>query len=180
VVGGRRRAAAYPGAVEIRAAREEDLPAVAAIYAHYVEHTAITFDLEAPTVDAWRDRLRLAGEAGHPWFVACSADDAVVAYATTSAFRPKPAYRSTVETTIYVQPEHVGHGVGRPLYDALLREAASRSFHRAVAGMTLPNAGSLALHEAVGFSRVGVFEQVGHKLGRWHDVAWFQRPLTRH
>jgi phosphinothricin acetyltransferase len=161
---------------QIRAAREGDLESIAAIYAHYVEHTAATFDLEPGSIESWRARWEAAREDDRPWLVS-EADGAVCGYVSTSEFRPKPAYGSTLETTIYLRPDQVGHGLGRPLYEAALRAAAQRGFHLAVAGITLPNAGSVALHEALGFTRVGVFEEVGHKLGAWHDVGWWQLRL---
>lgn len=162
----------------IRPARESDLEAIAAIYAHYVEHTAITFDLERPTTGDWRAKWAAGRQAGHPWLVT-EPDGELAGYATTGPFRPKHAYRPTVETTIYLAPAAVGCGLGRPLYAALLRAAGEASFHRAIAGVTLPNPTSVALHEALGFTPVGVMEQVGHKLGAWHDVGWWQRPLLR-
>lgn len=162
-------------ASRIRPVTEADLGAIASIYAYYVEHTFVTFDLEVPAVEDWETGWRAARGDGHPWLVT-ELEGSVVGYVKTSAFRPKPAYRSTIETTIYLDRQTVGRGFGRPLYEAALLEA-SRSFHVAVAGIALPNPGSVALHEALGFERVGVFAQVGHKLGAWRDVEWWQRLL---
>jgi phosphinothricin acetyltransferase len=159
----------------IRAARDDDLASIASIYAHYVEHTYITFELEAPSVQTWAQEWRAARAAGYPWLVA-QAGDRVVGYATCSAFNRKPAYRSTVATTIYLGEARVGRGLGRGLYAALL-ERAAESFHLAAAGIALPNPRSVALHERLGFARVGVFEEVGHKLGGWRDVGWWQLRL---
>ncbi len=100
----------------------------------------------------------------------------LLGYASTSKFGEKPAYRSTIEMTIYLREDARGRGIGRPLYELALREAA-RSFHLAVAGITLPNEASVALHEQLGFTRIGVFEEVGHKLGHWRDVGWWQLRL---
>lgn len=161
----------------VRPASEEDLPRIAAIYSHWVEHTAVTFDLVAPSVAEWGERFAGAREGRYPWLVADAGGD-VAGYATTAAFRSKPAYRSTVETTIYLEPTRVRHGLGRELYAALLDEAAARGFHLAAAGITLPNAASVGLHEALGFTSVGVFTEVGHKLGAWRDVGWWQRRLA--
>ncbi len=107
------------------------------------------------------------------------ADDAgtVVGYATASSFRPKPAYAPTIETTIYLAPGHGGRGTGTALYGALLTACAAAGFHRAVAGVTLPNPPSAALHERLGFTPVGVFSEVGRKHGAWHDVGWWQLRL---
>jgi L-amino acid N-acyltransferase YncA len=159
----------------LREARADDLEAIAAIYAHYVENTYITFELEPPSVPEWRSRWEAGQAAGRPWAVAES-DGELVAYAYASEFNRRPAYRSTVETTIYVRDDQCGRGIGRPLYEHLLGEAAG-SFHLAVAGIALPNEASVALHEKLGFTRVGVFEEVGRKLGAWRDVGWWQRRL---
>ena len=160
----------------IRPATEEDLASIGAIYAHYVEHSVATFDMEPLAPEVWRGRWEAAREAGHPWRVA-ELGDAIAGYATASTFRPKAAYRSTVETTVYLRPDTVGRGLGRPLYGNLLAAAAAGPFHLAVAGITLPNPGSAALHDALGFTRVGTFTEIGHKHGAWRDVGWWQLPL---
>jgi len=158
-----------------RVACEADLGAIGRIYAHYVEHTYATFDLEPPDLATWRARWAAAQRQRQPWLVAEVADR-VVGYATTSSHRPKPAYDTTVESTVYLDPGAAGRGVGRALYATALREAAGR-FHVAVAGIALPNPASVALHEALGFTAVGVFEEVGRKFGAWHDVGWWQLRL---
>jgi phosphinothricin acetyltransferase len=104
-------------------------------------------------------------------------DGEVVGYAYAAPFRAKPAYARTVETTIYLRSGHGGRGLGRALYEPLLSELAARDFHLVVAGMTLPNAASQALHRALGFRPVGTFAQVGFKHGAWWDVEFLQRPL---
>jgi phosphinothricin acetyltransferase len=100
-----------------------------------------------------------------------------VGYAGTTRFRPKPAYDTTVETSIYCAPEAVGKGIGSRLYSALFDAIAGEDIHRIVAGYTLPNPGSAALHARFGFKLVGVFQENGRKFGRYWDVAWSQRPL---
>jgi phosphinothricin acetyltransferase len=162
--------------VQLRAADPGDLAAIAAIYAHYVENTVITFDLEPPPAAAWRAKWDAAQSAGYPWFVAESDGGELLGYVSASEFRARLAYRSTIETTIYLREDARGRGIGRPLYELALREAA-RSFHLAVAGITLPNDASVALHERLGFTHVGVFEEVGHKLGQWRDVGYWQLRL---
>jgi L-amino acid N-acyltransferase YncA len=163
-------------AAEVRPATDADLEEIARIYAHYVERTPATFDVDAPSLDEWGRRWDTAQEANRPWYVS-EAADGVAGFVVMSGFRPKGAYRATVETTIYLDPEAVGHGLGRPLYAEALDEAARRGFHVAVAGITLPNRGSVDLHESLGFTKVGVFEEVGHKHGDWRDVSWWQRRL---
>jgi phosphinothricin acetyltransferase len=165
-------------ALSIRAVGDGDLAAISSIYAHYVEHTYVTFELAVPSLAAWAEKLAAARTAGHPWLVAESGEgDGAVGYATCSTFNRKPAYRSTVETTVYLRESVVGRGIGRTLYAALMREA-SASFHLAVAGIALPNPRSVALHERLGFTPVGVFGEVGHKLGAWRDVGWWQLRLV--
>jgi phosphinothricin acetyltransferase len=92
-------------------------------------------------------------------------------------FRVKPAYDTTVETTVYASPEAVGKGIGRRLYEALFAAIADENIHRIVGGYTLPNPGSAKLHEQLGFTNVGVFSQVGYKFGKYWDVQWTERPL---
>jgi len=162
----------------IRAVEQGDVAAIAEIYDHYVRRTTATFDLEAPSVAEWQRRRRSAVHLGQPWMVA-EEDGVVLGFASLSSFRPKAAYHSTVETTIYLAAGHVGRGLGRPLYEAALREAASRGFHLAVAGITLPNRRSVLLHEALGFVSVGVFEEVGYKHDAWRNVGWWQLHLER-
>lgn len=157
----------------IRPATPEDLPAIASIYAHYVEHTVITFDFEAPSVEQWAERLRAAR---HPWLVDAT-EEGVVGYAYAAPFRAKPAYARTVETTVYLDHRRTGQGLGRALYEALLARLSALDLHLAVAGMTLPNPASQRLHRSLGFEPVGTFAQVGHKHGAWHDVEFLQRRL---
>lgn len=157
----------------IRLAEAADLAAVAAIYAHYVEHTVITFDFESPTPEQWSERLRAAR---HPWLVSDD-EDGLSGYAYAAPFRAKPAYARTVETTIYLDHRRTGAGLGRALYGALLAELTARELHLAVAGMTLPNPASQRLHRSLGFKPVGTFAQVGFKHAAWHDVEFLQRRL---
>ena len=163
--------------IRIRPAAGSDLPRLTEIYNHYVVHTPVTFDLEPYTVErraAWleqfaptgRHRLLVAEEAG-----------VVHGYAGTMRFRFKPAYDPTVETTVYCSPEAIGKGIGSRLYAALFEALADEDIHRVVAGYTMPNPASAALHERFGFRPVGVYSEVGRKFGRYWDVAWGERPL---
>jgi phosphinothricin acetyltransferase len=104
-------------------------------------------------------------------------DGVVIGYATSTPFRPKPAYLHTRESTVYVAPGNQGRGTGRALYDDLLRRLVDDGVHLVVAAVALPNAGSLALHRACGFEEVGTMRQVGRKFDRWIDVTWLQRVL---
>ena len=160
----------------IRHGEREDVPAVTALYNHYVRSSVATFDLVAHDPE----------ERARTWFAAYSTtgphrllvaevDGTVVGYATSGRFRQKAAYDRTVETTVYLHPGHTGRGHGRRLYDALLAGLDEEGVHLCVAAIALPNPGSVALHERLGFRPVGVLSEVGHKLGRWVDVQWWQR-----
>ena len=100
-----------------------------------------------------------------------------VGYASSSVFRPKAAYETSVETSVYVDPGWTGRGVGSRLYERLFAALEQEDVHRAYAGITLPNSGSVALHERFGFTLVGVFTHAGRKFGRYWDVAWYEKHL---
>jgi phosphinothricin acetyltransferase len=147
-----------------------------AIYNHYVVHTAITFDVAPFAPDerrAWFDAHLPTGR--HRLLVAEDEGQAV-GYASTSRWRPKPAYDTTVESSVYVHPDFVGRGIGRQLYTALFDAIGGEDVRAIVAGVALPNDASVGLHERCGFVPVGVFREVGRKFDRLWDVAWFQRP----
>lgn len=160
----------------IRAAETGDLAEIARIYAWYVEHSSATFALVAPTAREWATSFKLAGERNFPWLVSVEHDN-VIGYATAGSFFPRRAYDSTVVSSIYLDHEQLGRGLGRPLYGAAVAALRSSPYHLAVAGITLPNDASVALHEALGFSPVGTFREVGFKLDKWRDVGWWQLPL---
>jgi phosphinothricin acetyltransferase len=161
--------------VAVRAATLNDLPALTDIYNHYIHHTPITFDLqpyEPHQRRGWFDEH--AGSGRHRLLVA-EEDGQLLGYATSSRWRPKAAYDTTVESSVYCRTGATGRGVGTQLYTALFAALAEQDVHRIVAGMTLPNPASRALHERFGFTRVGEFAEVGRKFGRYWDVSWFQR-----
>jgi phosphinothricin acetyltransferase len=162
----------------IRPAVLADLRALTDIYNHYVVHTAVTFDVRPFLPDErrpWFDDHLVNGR--HRLMVAIDSDDRVSGYASTSRWRHKPAYDTTVEASVYCRPDVVGRGCGSALYAALFDSIASEDVHRVVAGVVLPNPASLTLHERFGFRPVGVFPGVGRKFDRFWDVAWFERPL---
>jgi phosphinothricin acetyltransferase len=162
----------------VRPAVPDDLPALTAIYNHYIVHTTITFDLHPYEPDArrgWFDDHAATGR--HRLLVAAAGDGVPVGYATSSRWRPKAAYDTTVESSVYCHPDAVGRGIGTQLYTALFAALAAEDVHRVVAGIAQPNAASVALHQRFGFRQVGVFESVGFKFGRYWDVAWFQRSM---
>ena len=166
------------GRLRIRAATGEDCAAIAAIYAPYVEDSIISFETEAPDAAAMRERIE-AGGALYPWLAAEDEAGALVGYAYASAFRPRPAYRYTVETTVYVRQGLHGRGIGGALYRPLLAMLEAQGFTRAFGAITLPNPASVALHERLSFARAGTYEKVGWKQGGWWDVGLWQRPLAQ-
>ena len=162
----------------IRAAVAADLDALTRIYNHYVVETAITFDTEPYEAIARRPWLEQFAETGpHRLVVAADSADRVIGYAGSHRFRPKAAYDTTVEVTVYLAPEVQQKGLGTRLYQALFRRLEGQDLHRAVAGVTLPNPASLALHARFGFTDCGVQSEVGRKLGRYWDVQWLEKQL---
>lgn len=162
----------------IRAAGAEDMSAVAAIFAGYVDGTVTTFELEAPTVPAWVRRLNELRSEGWPFLVA-ELDGRVVGYAYAAPWRNKPAYRFTVEDSVYVAPEQTGRGAGRRLLGQLMVDAAAAGAHQMIA--IIADSGdpaSIALHRSAGFAQVGLLRNVGHKHGRWLDVVLMQAALA--
>jgi phosphinothricin acetyltransferase len=160
----------------IRPATLSDLPALTAIYNHYIAHTTITFDLRPFEPDdrrAWFDDHSSTGR--HRLLVAEEEGSGVLGYATTSRWRPKAAYDTTVESSVYCRPDAVGRGIGGALYSALFEAIGEEDVHRIVAGISQPNPASVALHLRFGFRQVGTFSSVGRKFGRYWDVAWFER-----
>lgn len=165
-----------PG-IQIRLAVRDDLPRLTEIYNHYVIHTPITFDVKPWTVDERMAWLKQFDTVGRYRLLVAEKDSIVVGYAGTTRFRPKAAYDTTVETTIYRAPQLVGEGIGKSLYAALFAALAEEDIHRIVAGYVLPNPASAALHARFGFKAIGVFTESGYKLGRFWDVCWMERPL---
>jgi phosphinothricin acetyltransferase len=161
----------------IRDAVVGDLPALTAIYNHYVVHTPITFDIEPFTVEQRAEWFKLHSETGRYRLLVAEEAGTVVGYAGTGPFRAKRAYETTVETTIYCAPHATGRGIGTLLYGALFEALKGEDVHRALGGVTLPNAASVALHTRFGFVEVARFNENGRKLGRYWDVAWFEKRL---
>jgi L-amino acid N-acyltransferase YncA len=162
----------------IRLAAESDAAAMLAIYAPVVRETAISFELTPPDEIEFRSRIAAVMRLA-PWLV-LEDGHALCGYAYASVFRPRPAYRFTMETTVYVDAAHRGRGVGRALYSALLDGLRLQGFRRVVGGITLPNPASVALHESAGFRHVGVFAKCGFKFGSWHDVGFWDLELAPH
>ena len=159
----------------VRPASAQDAAACAAIYAPYVRDTAITFETEPPSQAEMGRRISACSQS-YAWLVLEDAGR-VAGYAYGGRFAERPAYRWAREVSIYLQQGRRPTGAGRALYEALFATLAERGYRMAVAGMTLPNEASVALHRAMGFQEVGTYRRIGFKHGAWHDVAWCQRPL---
>ena len=164
-------------ALIIRAATRADVPRLTEIYNYYVIHTPVTFDLEPYTVERRMEWFAQFDTKGMHRLLVAEGNGLVLGYAGSMRFRPKPAYDTTVETTIYTAKEVVGKGIGRKLYSVLFEALLPEDVHRIVGGFTLPNEGSRKLHEYFGFKPVGTFSEVGYKFGKYWDVAWMERPL---
>lgn len=163
--------------IQIRPALKADLPQINEIYNHYVRDTPITFDLVEMTMERRRAWFQQFGDERHRLLVA-ERRGRVAGYAGTFAFRARAAYDTTVETTIYCTPEETGRGIGTRLYQALFDAIADEDLHVAVAGATMPNDASDALHRRFEFELVGVMHDVGRKFDRYWDVAWYQKRLS--
>lgn len=164
----------------IRPATLDDLEALTEIYNHYIVHSAITFDVYPFTTADRRTWFDDHSESG-PHRLLVATDDRLrcVGYASSSRWRPKAAYNTTVEASVYCASDACGRGLGTALYSALFTALEGEDVHTIVAGVTLPNAASVSLHENFGFQRVGVFHAVGRKFETFWDVAWFERRLGR-
>lgn len=160
----------------IRAATADDAAAIASIYAPYVTGTVVSFETTAPDADEIARRIEEAG-GQYPWFVACEEDGTVLGYAYAAAFRTRPAYRFTVETTVYIADGAHRRGIGTLLYKTLLPVLEAQGYAQAIAAITLPNEGSVRLHERLGFHQVGTYEKVGFKFREWRSVGLWQRAL---
>lgn len=164
--------------VVVRPAIRADLPRLTEIYNYYVTNTPITFDLEPFTVEARTPWFEEHSESGrYRLFVAAEEGGRAIGYASSSRFRVKRAYDTTVESSIYCAPEAQGRGIGTRLYTALFEALASEDINRIVAGVTIPNDASIAIHRHFGFRVVGTFTENGRKFGRFWDVRWLERPL---
>jgi L-amino acid N-acyltransferase YncA len=160
---------------DIRPASTADLSGAGSIYDEQVRTGISTFDLEPPPLAYWEHHLS-STEPGDHFLVADDAGE-VVGFAYSSAYRPRPGYRLTRETSVYLSERARGHGLGRRMYGDLLDRVAADGIHVALALVALPNPASIALHEACGFEHLGTMREVGRKFDRWLDTAWFQKVL---
>ena len=163
--------------VHIRPAERRDLPRLTEIYNYYIINTPVTFDVEPYTIERREPWFAQFGATGRHRLLVAESAEGVVGYAGTTRFRPKAAYETTVETTIYCAPEAAGKGIGRLLYSALFEALRGEDIHRFVAGYALPNAATAAIHARFGFKVVGVFSENGRKFGKYWDVCWVERAV---
>lgn len=164
--------------VELRVGRPGDLEGIFEVYNHYVHRSPATFEVDPVRRADRREWFREHSSSGrHRLWVATNLGDRVLGWATSSPFRPRAAYATTVETSVYCRPGFAGRGIGTRLYDALFASIQGEDIERAVAAVTLPNPASVRLHRRFGFRPVGTFHRVGRKFGRYWDVLWLERPL---
>ncbi len=154
---------------------QRDAEAIAAIYAPNVTDSAISFEMEPPDAAEFRGRIA-AVTATHPWLV-CERDDEVVGYVYASTHNARAAYQWSANVTVYIDSRQRRSGIGRALYTSLFALLRLQGFYNAYGGITLPNAGSVGIHESMGFRLVGVYREVGYKFGAWHDVGWWGLEL---
>lgn len=156
-------------------AAERDAADIRAIYAPFCERTPTSFETHAPTLEEMEQRIQKI-TAQFPWLV-CETDGAVAGYAYACPHRERAAYRWAADVAVYTGEGQRRTGIGRALYTALFQILRAQNHFKAYAGITLPNPGSVGLHEAMGFTPVGIYRGVGHKFGAWHDVGWWQLAL---
>lgn len=161
----------------VRPGTAGDLEALNDLYNRYVLQTPISFDIELIGMHARREWFTHYAEHGRHRLLVAVDEGRLVGYTASSPWRPKRAYETSVETSVYVAPDATGRGIGSQLYTALFEALAGEDLHRAYAGITQPNPASVALHKRFGFTLVGIFSEQGRKLGRYWDVAWYEKPL---
>ena len=161
-----------PATTAVRPATTVDLPGAAAIYDQQVATGISTFDLEPPAVSYWQHHLDSTEPGDH--FLVADAGGEIVGFAYSSAYRPRPGYRLTRETSVYLSERARGQGLGRRMYDDLLDRVRADGIHVVLALVALPNPASIALHETCGFEHLGTMREVGRKFDRWLDTAWYQ------
>ena len=162
--------------VEIRSADTGDGEAIAGIYNHYIQTTVVTFEEEDVSGQEMGERIQETQSAKLPYLVAERGGE-VIGYAYASKWKGRCAYRYTVEATVYLNPDATGGGIGSALYTELFKQLKELNYHMVIGGISLPNEGSIALHEKFGMKKVAHFEEVGYKFDRWVDVGYWQGPI---
>lgn len=160
----------------LRAATPADAAAIAAIYNHYVLHTIVTFEEEAVSADEITARIREVQGAGIPWFV-WEENGRVLGYTYASKWKSRCSFRYSLETTVYLDKDATGRGLGRKLYTPLIEALRAQKYHALIGGISIPNPASIALHEKLGFQKIGHFREVGWKFNQWIDVGYWELVL---
>lgn len=163
----------------IRLAEETDYAAMLEVYKPYVINTAITFEYEVPSLEEYSKRIS-STSAHYPCLVCGLNSGGIAGFAYASLFRVKDAYRWSAESTIYVSDKFQGKGVARVLYDALLSILELQGFVNVYGAVTIPNPKSERFHIFMGFAEIGIFEKIGYKHGKWHDLKWYEMYLVEH
>jgi phosphinothricin acetyltransferase len=161
----------------IRDAEKGDSDAIAHLYNHYIENTAISFEEKPVSGAVIQQRIESVQSAGLPWIVAVE-DDTVMGYAYATKWKERSAYRFAVESSVYLAKQAHGRGLGASLDETLFAKLRESGIQTVIGGITLPNPASVALHEKMGMKKVAQFEKVGFKFGQWHDVGYWQLNLT--
>ena len=159
--------------MQIRFAEKTDAAALAGIYNFYIENSHATFEIREVSVAEMEGRLTKMQESGYPFLVAVREGE-IVGYAYGGPFRPREAYRHSVEVSVYLKNGNEGQGIGTRLYATLLDKLIDLGFHSIIAGISLPNEASIKLHKRFGFEKAAHFREVGNKFGRWIDVEYWQ------
>ncbi len=160
----------------IRLAVPSDSNSILSIYSHYITETPITFETEVPAEKEIKKRIENTSQ-NYPWIV-FEVDSAITGYAYASQHRTRAAYQWAVEVSIYLDINSRGKGIGKMLYSTLFKILKAQGFYKAYAGITLPNPASIGVHEYFGFRKIGVYKSVGFKMGKWHDVEWWDLQLN--
>jgi L-amino acid N-acyltransferase YncA len=156
----------------IRFVLPADAASLCAIYNYYIENTVVTFEEQSVTEQEMCERINAASKV-HPWLV-FELEGEVVGYAYVSEWKSRYAYRFSLETSVYLSPSQQGNGIGTRLYQCLIEELKKTHCHSLIAGISLPNAASIALHEKLDFEKIGHFKEVGWKFGQWVDVGYWE------
>lgn len=162
----------------IRFATIEDAEAILAIYAEYIVNTGVTFEIEVPTIEQFRERMRGITEQ-FPWLV-CEVDGEIVGYAYGSKHGERAAYRWSADLSVYINEKFHRRGIASALYRVVMELLRLQGYYTVYAGVSTPNEKSEAFHTAFGFRRLGEFKNVGYKLGMWRGVAWYEMPLAEY
>ncbi|MCH8854278.1 MAG: N-acetyltransferase [Planctomycetes bacterium] len=162
--------------MRIRLAKFDDLTAILAISNWAAINTAANFALEQESLESWQEEWRETHEL-YPYLVAVDDHNTIVGFTKATPWKGRCAYIYSAEVTVYVHPDHHGHGIGKALYGRLMPTLKAQGYHTLLAGITQPNEASVRLHESFGFHRVALFEQVGWKFDQWHDVGYWELLL---